>query len=651
MAQIQTQTESRLSRRAAEVFFGRQAELEALLETLTPDGPLVSFLHGIAGLGKSSLLSQFSLQATSLGAVVTMMDCRQVEPTAAGFLGQWGLLIEEELIGTSDAAKVVMDSPRIHVLCLDHYETFLLLDTWLRQDLMPVMPDNFRLVMASRRPPVSRWLTTPGWHGLIRAISLPPMDKAAVRELLLEAKVPENQWETIANRTHGNPLALKLAASAARSHVSVSYQAAALEDVMQELTGVFLSEVSEPKTRDALERASVARRITHSLLRVLPGVDSDCFEKLRRLPFVDTWPDGLRLHDAVREAIASTLKATDPERYFSSRRQAWSQLREDMKVAPKSELWRTTADLLFLIENPVIREAFFPSGDQELAVEPAQTADWMQIRDLIRRHDGDAAIAPLTSWWQHHPEAFRVARNKEDQVVAFYCMADADVLDPAVIQADPVTAAWERHLGDDPMVSGSRALFLRRWLMSEKGEAPSPAQAACWLDAKRVYMELRPALRRVYLTVVDLPVYAPVATQLGFTHLPDCTELLGEQTYQTAMLDFGCDSVDGWISRLVGDEMGVAPDSLLDHKRRTLNLHGQEICLTPLEFQLATYLESRAGITTSRFDILTEVWGHVDETASSNVVDAVVKSLRRKLGSSAQILETVRGFGYRWQKS
>ncbi len=651
MAEAAPMPLNRLSKRAAETFFGRQTELSTLLDALSPNGPLVTFLHGIPGQGKSTLLSHFAEKARAQGAQVEIMDCGQVEPTTQGFLNHWGELLGTSFNDAPAAASEILKNEQINILCLDHYEAFLLLDSWLRQNLMPIMPDNFRLIMASRRSPVPRWLTSPGWHGLIRVVALAPLDQKSACEVLVQGNVPQSQCEAITNRTHGNPLALKLAAAANLSHASTTHKAAALEDVMQELTGMFLAEVSNPATRDALEKTSVARRITHSLLRSLPGVDETQFEELRQLPFVDTRSDGLRLHDAVREALASTLRATDPERYFTARRHAWAQLRADMRAAPQSELWRTTADMLFLIENKVIREAFFPSGHQELAVEKAQPSDWMQIRSLIRRHDGDASVTAFASWWEHQPNAFQVVRNADDQIVAFYCMAEAADLDPAILQADPVAEAWQNHLDESDLPMSDQTLFLRRWLTVEQGEGPSPAQAACWLDAKRIYMELRPNLRRVYLTVVDLPVYAPVATKLGFQHLPNCTESLGEQTFQTALLDFGPDSVDGWITDLVGDEMGIIQESPLDPKRRTLVLDGEEISLTPLEFQLATFLESRAGDTLTRFDILTEVWGHVDETASSNVVDAVVKSLRRKLGNSAQMLETVRGFGYRWQKS
>ena len=52
-----------------------------------------------------------------------------------------------------------------------------------------------------------------------------------------------------------------------------------------------------------------------------------------------------------------------------------------MSCAPRSatpgrrELWRYTADMLYLIDNPVVREAFFPTGTQPLAVEPAEPRD------------------------------------------------------------------------------------------------------------------------------------------------------------------------------------------------------------------------------------------------------------------------------------
>src|SRR5262249_16712062 len=131
-----------------------------------------------------------------------------------------------------------------------------------------------------------------------------------------------------------------------------------------------------------------------------------------------------------------------------------------------------------------------------------------------------------------------------------------------------------------------RVLFLRRWLSREHGEAPSPVQAACWLDVKRAYMELRPDLRRVYLAVRDLPTYAPTALKLRFQPLPDAPVALADPTYHTAMLDFGPSSVAGWLCALVQAELGTDDPDVLDVEARELLVDGRRVPLTRLEFEL-----------------------------------------------------------------
>jgi hypothetical protein len=640
---------SRLSRQASETFVGREQELATLDGILGDDGPSVFYLSGIAGAGKSTLLANFAERAAISGATVHIVDCRLVEPTERGFLTEIGHLTGSEVADLDEAVAALGREHETVILGLDHYETFLLMDTWLRQDFLPALPDTFRMVIAGRQPPVPLWLTSPRWHGLFRAMAVEPLDHEASLALLERSGLDPEDAQRLASVTHGNPLALKLAASAAFAHRSMTLEDAAIHKVMQELTALNLADVEDPDTRQAVRFTSIARRITRSLLRALDLPAEEQWEELRKLPFIDTWRDGLRIHDAVREAVAITLRASDPARYLECRRKAWRQLREELKMAPTSELWRYTADMLYLIENPVVREAFFPSGRQELAIEPAQPSDFDEIHEIARFHEGPMATSIVERWWQHQPQAFRVARNREDQVVAFYNMCEARDLEPSVKADDPVAAAWCRHLREHPIPESDRALFLRRWLGKDAGEAPSPEQASCWLDVKRAYMELRPDLRRVYLTVVDLPTYAPAATQLGFEHLANSTVELDGRDYQTAVLDFGPASVDGWITRLVGDELGVAETSVLDHDQRALNLGGDPIPLTPLEFKLVEHLEGLEGSTATRDQILDEVWGSFDSAGSSNVVDAVVKSLRRKLGDEASRIETVRGFGYRWR--
>ena len=73
---------------------------------------------------------------------------------------------------------------------------------------------------------------------------------------------------------------------------------------------------------------------------------------------------------------------------------------------------------------------------------------------------------------------------------------------------------------------------------------------------------------------------------------------------------------------------------------------GGEIQLTPLEFKLLSTLMARLGRVQSREQLLEDVWDMSSEV-ETRTVDTHVKRLREKLGSGRDLLETVRGVGYR----
>jgi len=209
-----------------------------------------------------------------------------------------------------------------------------------------------------------------------------------------------------------------------------------------------------------------------------------------------------------------------------------------------------------------------------------------------------------------------------------------------------VLETWARDLHDHPLPNGQVALGLRRWLDVDHGELPCASQAACWLDVKRDYVALRPALRRMYVVVHDVPTYWPVVEKLGFRPLRDGVVVLDGKSYATVALNFGPESVDGWLTTLVASELGFKPEPDLDEQARELAIQGKLVSLTPLELGVFQYLRQREGHTVSRAELLREVWD-TNYTGGSNVVDAVVRTLRQKLGDAAFVLETIRGSGYR----
>jgi DNA-binding winged helix-turn-helix (wHTH) protein len=157
-------------------------------------------------------------------------------------------------------------------------------------------------------------------------------------------------------------------------------------------------------------------------------------------------------------------------------------------------------------------------------------------------------------------------------------------------------------------------------------------------------LELRPNLRRVYLTVMDLAPYAAVAQKLGFQVLDGDAQ--ADDGYSTALLDFGPSSVDGWLARLVAAELGVDDNGLLDCAARELVLAGGRVGLSKLEFGVMEYLERHAGEAVPRIALLENVWRQSYD-GGSNVVDVVVRALRKKLADKAAVIETVQGVGYR----
>jgi hypothetical protein len=200
-----------------------------------------------------------------------------------------------------------------------------------------------------------------------------------------------------------------------------------------------------------------------------------------------------------------------------------------------------------------------------------------------------------------------------------------------------VAQAWHAYLERDQVPRESRVLLLRRWLGREHGEAPSPVQAACWLDIKRAYMELRPSLRRVITTVRDLATYPPTVQKLCFQAVPEAGVELDGVRYHTAVLDFGPRSVDGWLATPVAAELGVELDPALDPGERELMIGDRRVGLTPRECAVLGYLWRREGKVVTRADLLEEAWAPA-RAGGSNVVDVVIRSLRRKLGGRASMI-------------
>ena len=90
----------------------------------------------------------------------------------------------------------------------------------------------------------------------------------------------------------------------------------------------------------------------------------------------------------------------------------------------------------------------------------------------------------------------------------------------------------------------------------------------------------------------------------------------------------------------------------IDLMTRQVRRGGEEIILSPREFNLLVYLMRSPGRVFTRTQILEQVWEyHFDP--GSNLVDSCVRRLRQKVdqGHELQLIETIRGVGYRLRSS
>lgn len=101
-----------------------------------------------------------------------------------------------------------------------------------------------------------------------------------------------------------------------------------------------------------------------------------------------------------------------------------------------------------------------------------------------------------------------------------------------------------------------------------------------------------------------------------------------------------------------GRILGAGP-LRVDAGAHIATLNGVELKLTPTEFRLLSTLMERRGRTQSRHQLLSEAW-EVDSTTADRLqtrtVDMHIRRLRGKMGAAGEWIETVRGFGYRFQE-
>jgi two-component system phosphate regulon response regulator PhoB len=88
----------------------------------------------------------------------------------------------------------------------------------------------------------------------------------------------------------------------------------------------------------------------------------------------------------------------------------------------------------------------------------------------------------------------------------------------------------------------------------------------------------------------------------------------------------------------------------IDRRRHQAYVHNQQVELTPTEFRLLECLLRQPGRAFARAQLMDAAIGE-RALVLERTIDVHVKTLRRKLGAASELIETVRGLGYRFRES
>ncbi|MFE7185513.1 AAA family ATPase [Streptomyces erythrochromogenes] len=448
------------------VFTGREAELRLLGELMLSSGRgcFVVWLHGVAGVGKSTLLRRFAEEAEAHGRITRSVDLRHADPTPEAFL----------------AALEAQGAPQdAQVLLIDSAESLGPLEQWLRDVFLPGMPTPPLLVVGCRLPPSAEWRTDPQWWHALRSVELTGMDEAEAALLLRNRDVDEADVPGIVRAAHGLPLALALFADARALRTGspepgCSWELRDCPDLVGELLRLMLRESPSLARTDALHVLALARVTTEESVRhaleVTPAEARALCTWLRGLSFVRSTAEGLVPHELVREALLADLRWRGPQKYESLFGRLHSQLVERLGQRA-GDRWASGAGLACLGRaSRVAREAVDWRGADRMRLRAARPEDLDEVVAAIEKEHGVAAGALARSWWQYQQAAFTVAEDGRRLVGVLV----APCLEPSAtgLPDDPVARAALKHMAGRSPLRRTERLLLTRW-------STGSAAAAC----------------------------------------------------------------------------------------------------------------------------------------------------------------------------
>lgn len=516
----------RLLARDRELFVGRTVELsvfERLLDGTLPQR--VVHLVGPGGIGKSALLREVSRRSGVHGVRTVWVDGRDVPPFPSE--------IDQAFAEVRHVARALV--------VFDSYELVSSLDSYLRDRVIPELPDSTLVVIASRQMPSRAWYEH-GWDSIALTIELQPLDVETAYALVRAHGVTDtDQVSTLVDRSHGSPLALVVGAEAGPTG----------SGSVSELAARLLGSEAEPDRHRTLSVAAIARVTTPELLADVLGEDDpyDSYKWLADRSFAEPLAAGVTLHALVADALRERLRERDPAGEGVLRRAIADHLHR-RALAGNSGL---SLDLQHLVVDRTVKWGFSSDIGRRYRIDALRPGDVEQIGSILNSVGADEWWAVTRVFFDDHPNLVGVARDPDGNVGGYY-VAVSPSNAPQAAADDLLLGPWLRHARE--VLRTNSAVLWREAvdLTGEMGEITSLLGAGGLMSTGVVNP------RYLYLPIApEIPAAEAFADRLGAVHVE-------ELDMHAFGIDLECRIVDCGPGGLIGNqrdwiyrETGVAP--------------------------------------------------------------------------------------------
>lgn len=609
----------------ARLFVGRAAELEALSAALADcrQAPVVVYLNGPPGTGKSALLRQFRRRASQRGGVPLLLDGAALSPTPTGILGALAQALDcIETNGSPSAARVVAEANRraqggALALLIDTYEKLQSSDAWFRAQVLYGLGPGVLVVLAGHLPPVQLWGFDPAWLATVRMLPLGDLPRAEALQYLRGCGVDDPALRAEAAAVSGGrPLLLKLLAGIAlsRGHPAALRPRSGPRGLVERLLEEWTHGAHPTELPEVLTAAALVRAFDRDLLSAMvgPAAVAGAWDALMALPVVV--PAGHRhaLHETLREHLAATAARSRPWVVRRWRRRAIDGYLQAGPVGPeREEIARLAAHALW---HPWLHPA--AEVEQGWRLERgAHAADAPQLAsglDVFLQHLGWTAgeVAParaaLDRYLKVWPEGFTLLRDGEGvtgraERTPRSPHAPGVAARPAPLGVRPPLPVTPRPPGTGilgwvctvPLSRTTRAALLADPAIGPYLQAQSAETLAAWQDRSLVFCQLGSAdpegevhhvlVREVLgdfapfdrvLIAAPGPRVEAFLVRLGFQPDPDFTGTMGGGRHQARIfrLDLAGGRYGDWLrGHLAPGDSGLQPAQWVDAAQEALD--------------------------------------------------------------------------------